>query len=323
MIAIIADPDIGGTFLTWSIYYLTGKLDYFSVKNNSQITLPDNPLTSKNAHGFSANQLTRSKNLDHYLSALSNKDQDECIYMHQFRTNTKETVEKLCSSASRTIVLSISSDHIFYNCKYQKRSDFTLAWTSDADLTDPDDIYNDFIAYFFKESKQRWDSEGLKDIWDTREFIALSIDPYNHDSILNYVDDKNAYYLNALDLWTNFTQTIRSLFDYLHIKIDESRYQQWEIVYAQWKKVHTNRLNFCQKFNTIIDNILRGTNFDLVSFDLDICQEAAIQHVLIYQHHLNLKTWLLTKFNNTKQLHDLLEPNRHDLSKNLTKRLTA
>ena len=54
---------------------------------------------------------------------------------------------------------------------------------------------------------------------------------------------------------------------------------------------------------------------DLERFNLDIFQEAAIQRELLYKHNLNLKIWQLEKFKNTKQLHNLLEPNiHHELS---------
>ena len=52
---------------------------------------------------------------------------------------------------------------------------------------------------------------------------------------------------------------------------------------------------------------------DLEKFNLDLMQEAAIQRELIYNYSLNLKTWQLEKFTNTKQLHGLLEPNLHPI----------
>ena len=53
---------------------------------------------------------------------------------------------------------------------------------------------------------------------------------------------------------------------------------------------------------------------DLESFELDIMQEAAIQRELIYKYNLNFKTWQLEKFQSTRQLHALLEPNIHSLN---------
>ena len=90
-------------------------------------------------------------------------------------------------------------------------------------------------------------------------------------------------------------------------------YQKWLLIYNQWKNVHKQKLMFVWYFDTIINNILQGIDFDLIRFNLDITQEATIQHFLIYKHNLNFKTWQLIKFTNTRQLHELLEPNIHPL----------
>ena len=116
-----------------------------------------------------------------------------------------------------------------------------------------------------------------------------------------------------MDLWTQFDLTVIKLFKYLELGIDLSRWDHWLEVYTKWKKIHYQRIRFVMYFDTIIQYILQGKSMDLESFDLDIVQESAIQHILIYNHNLNLKTWQLTKFLNTQQLHALLETNTHPL----------
>jgi hypothetical protein len=322
MLAILTDVSSGGTFLSWTVYYLTGQTHYFSVRQQSVVPLTENPLTDKNAHGFVPNQPCTEDEFNKFLPLLV--DTDESMYMHAFRSGTKQAVQQLCEHSTKVIVLSIHPDQILYQCGYTPRSHITAAWGTQQNLSDPDDIYNDFTDYFFKESKQQWENANLTNVWDKREFIALNFDPFDHNSILDYIDNNtNYYHVNALDLWTNFDQKLHELFDYLGVSISQDRYQTWLPVYNQWKNIHTNRLMFAQNFETIVDNILSGIEFDLTDFELDIQQEAAIQHFLIYKHNLNFKTWELVKFTNTKQLHDLLEPNIHDLTKSLNSRLTT
>ena len=56
----------------------------------------------------------------------------------------------------------------------------------------------------------------------------------------------------------------------------------------------------------IVDNFY----YDIGEYKLNIAQEAAIQHVMLYKYNLNFKIWQLEKFpNNTQDLHKLLEPN--------------
>lgn len=323
MIAILTDVAIGGTFLTWTVYYLSGKTNYFSVRKNEFVEVCHNPLTTVNAHKFLPNQ---PRNKNEFANILHKTlEHNEHLYMHQLRYDTKDAVDEVCKHAEKIIILSLRPEHVLYNCKYISRADVVPSWNTEQNLTNPDDIHEDFINYFFKESKQVWESKELKNIWDKREFLALNIDPFDHSSILDYVDpDTMCYQIDTQDAWTNLDQCINKLFSYLDIPINQKRFENWVAVYSSWKNIHTKQLNFVNNFQTIIDNIINGIEMNLDSFDLDISQEAAIQHFLIYNHNLNFKTWQLTKFTNTKQLHDLLEPNIHDLSKSLLKkRLTA
>jgi hypothetical protein len=322
MLAILTDLASGGTFLTWTLYYLSGQTHYFSVRKQSVVPLTDNPLTTKNAHGFEPNQPWTDDEFKKFLPLLV--DTEEYMYMHEFRSGTKESVQQIFEQSSKVVVLSIHPDQILYQCGYTPRAALIHAWGFRGKLSDPDDIYNDFTDHFFKESKQQWKKTNLTDVWDKREFIALNFDPFNYSSILDYIgDNTNYYHVDALNLWTNFDQTLHKLFDYLGVSMSQGRYQTWLLVYNQWKNMHTKRLMFAQNFKTIVDNILSGIDFDLTAFDLDIQQEAAIQHFLIYKHNLNFKTWQLVKFTNTKQLHDLLESNIHDLSRSQNSRLTT
>jgi len=317
MLAIITDPGVGGTFLTWTINYLSGKTEYFSIRNQSVVELTSNPLTEKNAHAFVANQLYNIQELDQFLPVLINKNED--VYMHQFRTNTKEAVSKLCNQANKVVVLAMHPDQALYHCKSEPRHSINQAWNSKQKLSNADDIHNDFIDYFFTESKKRWEAEKLTDVWDQREFMALNFNHFEFDSILNYIPPDCVYHhINAVDLWTNFECSVHDLFDHLNIKIDQCRFRHWLRIYNQWKKNHSNRLKFVWYFEIIVSNILKGIDFDLQRFNLDLHQESAIQRALIYRHNLNVKTWQLTKFTNTKQLHNLLECNIHDLNVRLT-----
>lgn len=323
MFAVITDPAVGGSFLTWSIYYLSGKTQYFSAIDNTSVSLVNNPLTEKNAHAFVANSPRDAKAFELLLTRLINTD--ECMYMHQFRSGTNSEIDRLCNAATKIVVVELPKDQILYHCSYSPRSGISHAWCAQQKLSDPNEIYQDFIDYFYPESKQQWDHAGLRDTWDKREFIALNIDPFDcPNSILSYINQSREFYHIAANvLWTNFDQTVRDLFEYLELTVDESRFDHWSSIYSQWKNIHTNRTRFVDHFDTIINNILLNVDFDLLPFELDIRQEAAIQHVLIYKHNLNLKTWQLDKFTNTKQLHKLLEPNTHDLSRSQLRRLTA
>lgn len=322
MIAILTDPGVGGTFLNWTIHYLAGHSEYFSAAANKFVKLIDNPISGSNAHKFRPNQPTSLLEFNRIYDVLSHAKVESSIYFHHFHgsdqnENTRIAVDKVKSTANKIIVVELQPQHALYQCSYKSRTAYSRSFSDHSQvLSNPDQAFDDFANYFFSSSKQKWDNANLTEIWDKREFIALNLDPFRVLSITRDTGLGDMHYrLDAVDLMTNFDQLVFELFEYLEIDLCKDRLDHWMSVYSTWKTIHLTRLNFVKHFDTIVDSIISGREFDLECFNLDIRQEAAIQHQLLYKHNLNLKTWQLTKFVNAQQLHSLLEPNiYHDLS---------
>jgi len=329
MIIILSDAAVGGTFLTWSIHYLSGQSRYFLAQHNKWVDLPENPLTDRNAHGFDT---SRPGNIEQCNNILTNTsamtDYTYCQYFHptaRLSAESQDVVDILKSKANKTIVLTLHPYYKLYYVSYKRRGGPQISFFDpNIILTSDDDIHWDRIDYYYGQAKRDWGADNLINIWDHREFLALSASfRSTFPSILTFTDLQTDHYrLNSLDLWTMFEHNLESLFQYLEIEMCTDRYPLWLDVYNQWKKIHVNRIMFCNYFDIIIEYIVSGVNFDLEKFGLDIMQEAAIQHALMYRHNLNLKTWQIIKFTNTRQLHELLEPCLHDLSKNYFKDLS-
>jgi hypothetical protein len=216
--------------------------------------------------------------------------------------------------------LSLPKEMTLYQCSYKSRANATSSFFDNNRLiTDDTSRWQDYIDYFFLDSKEKWNSLNLHNVWDQREFLALNLRPFEYKTIANLFEHTDNYYqINSVDLWNTFDTNVNSLFEYLEINIDSDRYKKWISVYSEWRRIHQDRMLFCWYFKIIINNIIKGHDMDLGRFNLDIVQEVAIQHYLIYKHNLNFKTWQLEKFINTKQLHNLLEPNIHPLTENNT-----
>ena len=318
MIAILTDPGVGGTFLNWTLHYLSGHDQYYSAASRKLVPLVTNPLTSINSHNFLPNQPTDLTSFQEILQILVDHQspQFSTIYFHNFRqtTDTSIAVKTLLPNVSKTILLTSLSNHELYQCNFNSRTQGSPGWNQNIKITDNQVRLNDLVDFFFKDSKTIWDGQGLNNIWDIREFYALNFRPFSVPRMIDHMDlSVDHYHMNVIELWDRFDQTVEDLFCYLGIEIHSKNLKKWHNIYQQWKKTHKNRLFFVWYFDIIIKYILEGHNFDLSRLQLDIVQEAAIQHVLIYQHGLNLKTWQLEKFQNTKQLHALLEPNLHTL----------
>ena len=328
LISIIADVNKGGTFLTWTLHYLSGHETYFSCHDNENIELPVNVLTDVNAHGYKPNQPTTLAQFDEYFNSIRNirTTSFHTFYFHRLKTvpvvitstcpDTTKAVTQIQSTIDKVILLYNQPTHALYDINYQNRSiRYKLNSTVAVNRND-DEIHKDFIDTFFKESSLEWEKLGLTNTWDHREFLALNLRPFDPLSIIpNFDQTKKHYALDCFELFNNFDKTVVDLFDWLGLTINMSKWDHWSTVYQQWRELHTDRILFVEYFDIIIDSIINGYYLDLSRFKLDIMQEATIHHALIYRHGLTLKTWGLEKFpGNTQELHKLLEPNiYHDV----------
>ena len=325
IIGIVADGDGGGTFLSWTIHYLSGQDHYYYCKQNQWINLTNDPLTNTNSHNFYPNQPKTTNEFYEIFNKLENIDAMHCLYFHEFKEPDENgkikivmpynEVNYLQSTVKKGINLTFNKHHNAYKTAFISRSNTAPNWTNySVPLASSDESFNSYIDRFFNKNKQKWDDPNLTNSWDKREFIALNFNFKEHTNMHQSITDysSNSFYeLNCLDLFTQFDITVYKMFDYLNLIINTDRFEKWSRVYNKWKKLHYTRLRFIWYFDTIIKSILYGKSMDLQEFNLTILQEAAIQQSLIYDYSLNLKTWQLEKFINTKQLHDLLEPNSH------------
>lgn len=323
IVSILTDPAVGGTFLTWSIYYLAGQEYYRNFKKQETVVIPDNPLTDINAHNFIPTQPNSVEQVETIYNNVKSapEHQLDIIYMHNLPTFpynnnlsdeiTKFAVEKLKTITNKFIVLYTADSHKLYSTKYEGRTIKKSLNNPSIIHDNSEKLHNEYIDTFFLDSKEKWNELGLTQSWNYREFLALNLRPYNVKSILpafNLTADH--YRIEIFDLYQRFDITVKSLFNFLNLEMDLKRYNQWIPIYNQWKKLHHDRIEFVEYFDLIVDSIINNYSLDLTRFKLDIVREATIQHVLIFKHGLTLKSHELEKFpNNAQELHTLLEPN--------------
>lgn len=332
-IAVVTDHAVGGTFLNWSLHYLAGHKNYFYVLPNQWMPVVESPLTERNAHGFNANvpnSLESFLTINNILSTVKT-DQfhsmrlpsfDRCFSIQkswgQHDENLVNAINILHQQGSSLIRLKNRS--ILWHSKLEFRElvkTFINEPVSNVHNNSDRAMWDVIIKIFFKEDFEKWISLDLTNSWDYREFIALNYPFYDESWQMmgvNFDHQLDHYLLDSEDLCSHFDHTVTYMMDYLRLVIDQDRLSNWLLLYKQWSKKHVDRLLFVKYFDQIMNYIINGFDMDLTRFHLDIIREATIQHTLIYKHNLNFKTWQLEKFTNTKQLHNLLEPNTHILT---------
>lgn len=326
MIAIITDPTFGGTFLSWSLHWLAGHDQTYSAHMKSWVPLVSDPMEGETAHGFKAkNQPLEKDHFDRMISHLDSvpdNGQFHTVYMHNFKQfhgtteDMVQSVRELSRRCSHIIAVTSNRRDNLYTCKNAHRAGLgpRFLQSNNQKYQNLKEYLSDCIDIFWHDSSKAWQKDELETVWDLREFLALNQRPFMARGLHDFFPyDVPHYYLDSAEYFTNFDLALPDLMAYLGITAEKSRLSHWHDIYQRWKKLHHDRLRFVWYFDRIIQNIIAGVDMDLKRFNLDLFREAAIQHALIYQHGLNLKTWQLEKFINTRQLHALLEPNQHVL----------
>ena len=342
IVCVTSTISVGCTFLDWSIHFLSGKNAFYSVSDQSWIPLSMDPVTKINAHGHKKNhptgytqgiecltQLRSVSNLEllsfypyelptfeaaELLGILPLNQLDDKIYkdiLDAQRNDYSKLINHCAEQGLKIVYLDINEQNVLYGRTMRSISRLFLSKDPAADVTD---YQTHLDRLFFQASIDKWNDEGLTNTWDRRERLALSCRPFD---FLKYKDPGFDYTkphirIDARSLWYNGHTALRKIMDFLDLSIVDARWEAWTNVYAKWQEQQLEILEFEFNYEYIVNAIINNWYYDIGNLTFD--EEVIIQHLLIYQHGLNLKTWQLEKFpNNTQDLHLLLEPNIHTI----------
>lgn len=337
-ICISSVRSVGCTFIDWSIHFLSGQTHYYNVALGQWIELVQSPLSGANAHNHDKNHPPGAANTELYINHLDSMPANSIYSMYaqpiELDVATKQlnfSVEELDNIEKFSLVAAhIRTDYnkIFNVCHQHKIKIVFVSIDPEVSLyfqntrcieqfmfrqeqpNSTDELRSEYQKVFFKYGSDKWSDTNL---WDTREKLALDIRPF--DQLTNYKPDIQHPYLNvnASDLWAQTVSTIKKIMSYLELEINSDRLERWLPICSQWQQIQLDLLEFTHNQPHIVNAIVNNQYYEI---DLTFDQEVVIQHCLIYQHGLNLKTWQLEKFpNNTQDLHKLLEPNIHQVPK--------
>ena len=340
MIFCVTSPlSVGCTFLDWSIHFLSGQTDFFNAKHGL-VPLSTNPVTKINAHGHLKNHPGGSKDAQDVIKKLKQQERLTSIYpgplqldrvasqlgidittisnnewsqIRSYQTaDYNQILHDVYQSDIKIIFISLDQSAALY--LHSTRS-FERMVFSDNKAESSDEIRKEMDSVFFKTSADTWTNLNLTNIWDLREQRALNIRPF--ELIVDCAESINLsiphYWIDSRTWWYDGKNEIVSIMAWLELPIDAERFSAWEQVYNSWQQIQLNILKFQHNCAHIVTCIVNNWPMDI---DLTFDQEVIIQHLLIYQHNLNLRTWKLEKFpNNTQELHKLLEPNIHPVTK--------
>lgn len=322
--------------MDWSVLFLSGETNFFKVNNNCLSPLVNNPVTSMNAHGHKRNHPAGFDCTQKYVEIFLQSPHQlltlyPCLLYHEYASQELHITEDQLIDQQKNHEVKLFQLEDFcklFNYLSDLQSNIIYVdhnlpaynieiRTLDKMFREPRraetsvDLENKIQSVYFSKSMQQWANLGLTDIWDLRERLALATRPLSPIVKPNLDLSRPHCFIESQEWLTNGTTTIKRIMDFCNLAIDNHRWNDWVTVYRNWQLIHHRGLNFSHQLTHIIDAIINNWYYEI---DLTFNQEVVVQHCLIYEHNLNLKTWQLEKFpNNTQELHKLLEDNIHPL----------
>lgn len=316
---------IGCTFLDWSLHWLSGKNDVLTINSKIPTPIVDNPITAEIAHGHAKNHPYGVPGTSKVVKYLENSDYNELITVYwmggkitheikdylQYRQKSGEVAkafaevwEWISSQGYPGIWIDFTGPKMYMDISRTVQNHFGVAVDS------KEEALKQWVDFQFPYTLE---NVSNPQIWDYREAYALCVRPLeNKDFSVDINRSYPHYWIDFIDWINNGEYHIKEIMKFLNKPIKEDRWNHWVDVYKQWAKKSKDIVHFANNVEDIVEDIVKGNYRKLGN--LSIHQEGIIQHLLIYKHDLNLKTWELKRFpDNTQDLHKLLEPNIHNV----------
>jgi hypothetical protein len=310
----------GCTFLDWSIHWLSGKTDVWTPNSNRPVPIIDNPIKNKIAHGHPKIHPHGLDNIKMVMGKINRVAYDDLISIYWVgnRTGHTETDITKFEYQVKKQAISANVECWAWLCEQGYKGIFMDFVGPKMYLDQLRTTQNPFGVFLENEidAIRQWlelfkDNLDLTHTWDVREQYALILRPYETWEFSLPIDRSyDHYYFNNIDWWYHGQDHIKKIFDFLGKSIDLSRWNHWVTVYEEWAVIQRKIVDFANNVDNIVTDIVSGKDREIEK--LSFRQEAIIQHLLIYKHGLNFRTWNLeTLPTNTKDIHNLLEPNIH------------
>jgi hypothetical protein len=344
--SVSSNGSLGGTFLEWSIHWITGNEIYYNTSMGN-IPLVSTPINTEhnNSHLHIKNHPGGFDQTKQVVKKLQQSD-NNLVSLYPVKLHFDNTNEFLKLPKTEQI------DKDQWNILLKEQNDdWVCTWNyleqqgiKRIHIVLPNHLYlykistirslerqlfackkynnitemeEDTTNNFFKDSLFHYgvSQYSKMKIWDRREFLALTLQstPSNYDNCDTELQNSHKF-INVQSLWHDGERVVLEIIDCLGLVIDKNRLHHWKTVYQEWQRLQLNIVNFVYDFNLIIKSIVHNYDFDLSPYNLSLQQEAVIQNKLIRDYNLTIKNWQLEKFpNNTKGIHALLEENFHKL----------
>ena len=328
-IAVCSLQSVGGTFVDWSIQFLSGQQTHYHHDSGSWLELVRNPITNTTAHLYKKNHPAGAWATLELLNSIDQFDQgvftfypQALRYVDVLQTiapgNTAHNIE-----VHQTIINALADDFndiltlsnlqhtklIYVDSSpeialYHTVSRRAGSFITQSGIGNQHELNNEFYNFYYRKETTPFDDN----VWSVREARALDFRLPTAQCSFNF--DLPHLWIDCRSFWTLGLEVMDQIMQFVGLSIQSERIDEWLLVWCQWAKIQFKSWNFSHNIPHILESIIHGWDYEIGTLTFE--EEVVIQHLLIYQHNSNLKTYGLVKFpTNTKDLHLLLESNIH------------
>jgi len=320
IVGILGSSGCGGTFLDWTINYLSGATAHwtmycdlnrrepnpaFHASHQPWIDfarctpVPDNPLLAQTAHRHAKTHPTRLT-LPRVLQAFAQHNPDPVQTFYYF-----DNLDADNPITQHNKIIAQYPQVKFIPYTYTSHSVDIIFCMQLEKLPAMIDLY----------------AEGLDtDPWTRRELLSLSYPSMiaGQTTAETILPHANSHSLNFDDFFYRLPDCMPQLFEYLGLTIDPVRWPGWLAVYQQYQK--NNNTDFFQNLDYIVECIVKNNKIDLSIYNMTFAKQVVLASKLLYNYNYTLKAQGLAEIGNcTQQWHSVLETNTyHKLNKEIT-----
>jgi len=315
IVGILGCSGCGGTFLDWTVHYLRGDIDHWTLQSNYSarirnndfitntdrwntyarlVTIPDDPLNKNTAHNHGKSHPT-TETLPYVVDEFRQQPQDRVYTFYYMDSMTRDQ-----GSTIHNDIVARFDDVKFIAYTYSTSSVDAICYLQLDKLPQMIVRYAETLDLDFTAMP----------VWEQREILSISYPKIISGQTLNETmqEHSNCFLLDFDNFFVDLPSKIQKIFEFLNFTIDRTRWNHWLSVYQKWQQ--SSGYQFYQDIDRIVDAIVSGQSVDLTKYSITFGKEVVIASKLLYNYNLALKSAGVADLTqNTQQWHSILEPN--------------
>lgn len=294
IVGILGFSGEGGTFIDWSLHYLTGRTEHHQILINRNkliiddklllnrivCTLCNNPLsTIGNAHEHRKTHPTLTTTPD-VISEFEKLESG----LHTFYTSPSRQDYHFLREEDKNVgaLEIIDSNYNVLNETYKNIKFIRVILDKNSGLEYSERYITNFLRVPDSANKLTF-LVSLKTMPDKRNYILDAVHKFCQGRVRNwskklFTEYDNQYILTFSDVFYNLEDKIKDIICWTGQRVDSDRLEKWQLIYAEWQRV--NGVDFYRDIDLIVNNIISGSAFDLSNYNLSAGREAALIYKL-------------------------------------------